>query len=480
MNILLVEFYMMVVSLISILVISQKNINNTILNGIMFLSAIITSWLLFENRVINELSIYIWNFNLKVDMLTLSIKLLIIFFLLNYIYLSKNYFNYENLYIKEFLIVIWILFLGSFFLLMSNEFFILFLSLELQNLILYFLTNLRRNRSLTIEASLKYFLLGSFSSAILLYGIIMLFGILGTLDFVEISYLLKDLYFVEMEINVILFFFFFIIIGFLFKLGVAPFHWWVPEVYVGAPVLITLLFSYLPKLTLIFIFFKLYIYIFFFFNYILNLFFFFFVFFSLIVGFLFSFYQKTIIKFLAYSSIFNGGFFLAAFSNGTFFSFLSLFYFFLPYLFILLGIFFFLIAIRKLNNEKFKLLWDLSILGNTNKYLGIILSVFFFSLAGIPPLAGFFGKFFLLMSLILNKFFILFFIVMFFSVISSFYYFRVVRFIFFSNIMEYTFLKYNLNIYFLIFYLFLNVYFFFFFDSIFFFFFYLFNLNFFI
>lgn len=104
------------------------------------------------------------------------------------------------------------------------------------------------------------------------------------------------------------------------------------------------------------VFLKLYIYIIYYLNYFFNSLFFFFCIFSLIFGFIFSLYQKKIIKFLAYSSIFNTAFFLACFANGTFFSLISVLYFFLPYIFTLLGIFFVLISYRKLNFEKFTLL----------------------------------------------------------------------------------------------------------------------------
>lgn len=107
---------------------------------------------------------------------------------------------------------------------MSNEFFFFFLALELQNLILYIKASLRRARSKAIEAGIKYYIMGSFSSGMLLYGIVMLFGILGTLDFVEIEYLIKDMMFTSVDISYLSYYLYFIIIGLLLKLGVAPLH----------------------------------------------------------------------------------------------------------------------------------------------------------------------------------------------------------------------------------------------------------------
>jgi NADH:ubiquinone oxidoreductase subunit 2 (subunit N) len=107
---------------------------------------------------------------------------------------------------------------------MSNEFFILYLALELQNLILYIITTLKRYRSKAIEAGVKYYIMGSFSSGLLLYGIVMLFGLFGTLDFIEIAYLIKNMSYLGFDLGYLIYFSFFIIIGLLFKLGVAPFH----------------------------------------------------------------------------------------------------------------------------------------------------------------------------------------------------------------------------------------------------------------
>ena len=239
------------------------------------------------------------------------------------------------------MLIMWIAIIGIFFIIISNEFFIIYLALELQNLILYMLTSLRRLRSKSIESGMKYYIMGSFSSGLLLYGIIMLFGYFGTLDLIEISYLIKENILLNSEITYIIYMCVFFLVGLLFKLGVAPFHWWIPEIYEGASVVVTLFFSVVPKLSLIVILYKLYIYILVYLNFFFNYFFLVLSLLSLIIGFLFSLYQKKIIKFLAYSSIFNAGFFMACFSNGTFLSLISIFYFFIPYMFLLLGIFFY-------------------------------------------------------------------------------------------------------------------------------------------
>lgn len=463
------EIYLYVIMLCSLMLLSLKSLDYKNLIALKLIFWLVCLMIVNEGIIdaSRSLSVFIWNYNLKIDYLTIILKFIVIVFMINYTYIINLFFNFERLYVKELMLVIWIAIISVFFIFMSNEFFIIYLALELQNLILYILTSLRRWRSKSIESGMKYYIMGSFSSGLLLYGIVMLFGYLGTLDFIEVSYLLNDIIVLDIDINYIVYTCFFILVGLLFKLGVAPFHWWVPEIYEGAPVVIALFFSIIPKLNLIVILYKFYIYILINLDFFFGNFFFFLSLISLLIGFLFSLYQKKIVKFLAYSSIFNGGFFLACFTNGTYLSLISVLYFFIPYMFLLLGIFFVIIVFRKIKNEKINLLWDFTLLANSNFLLGSIMAVFLFSLAGIPPLSGFFGKFFILLSVFLNKYYVLFFILMLFSVFSSFYYFRVVRFLFFSDRLDYIFLKPYLSSFLLVFYLFFSLFFIIFFDYIF-------------
>ena len=453
---------MSIIMLVSLVILSLRIVNYKSFMNMLLLFYIISLFIIYDGIIDKNLSILIFNYNLKIDYFIMVLKSLILIFMLSYLFIVKKFFDYEKMYIREFLLIIWIIIIGIFFILMSTEFFLIYLALELQNLILYMLTSLRRWRSKSIESGMKYYINGSFSSGLLLYGIIMLFGYIGTLDLIEISYLIKDNIVINIEITYIIYICFFMLIGLLFKLGVAPFHWWVPEIYEGAPLVVILFFSIIPKLSIIVILYKLYIYIFIYLNFFFSLVFLLVSIISLMIGFIFSLYQKKIIKFLAYSSIFNAGFFTACFSNGTYLSLISLFYFFIPYMFLLLGIFFVIIIFRKVKKEKFDLLWDFSLLANSNILLGLVLSILFFSLAGIPPLSGFFGKFFILLSIFLNKFYFLFFILLIFSVAGSFYYFRIVRFLFFSNYLNYIFLKPYLNVLLLAIFFFIAFFFFFF------------------
>ena len=266
---------MSMIMLIVLIKLSLKKANYKSLMLKMLMYYIIALIIIYESKINANISIWIWNYNIKIDEMAIIMKGIVIIFMLNYIYMIKNFFEYEKMNIKELMLIIWVGIIGVFFIIMSNEFFIIYLALELQNLILYMLTSLRRWRSKSIESAMKYYIMGSFSSGILLYGIIMLFGYFGTLDFVELSYLIKDIILLKIEINYIIYICVFIIVGLLFKLGVAPFHWWVPEVYEGAPLIIVLFFSIIPKLSLLIIIYKLYIYILIYLNFFFNYFFFF-------------------------------------------------------------------------------------------------------------------------------------------------------------------------------------------------------------
>ena len=462
---LIIEIYMILIVLSTLIVLSLNKEGQKNIMQMLMLCYVIVFFMLYDSSI--EVNIFIWNYSLKLGYFEIILKAIVIFFILNYNYVVKDYFKFERIYVKEFMLMILIAIIGVFFIIMSNEFFLIYLALELTNLVFYTLTSLRRWRSKSIESGLKYYIMGSFSSGLLLYGIIMLFGYCGTLDFVEMSYLIKDILFLDMEVIYLNFVCFFIVVGLLFKLGVAPFHWWVPEVYEGAPIIVTLFFAIIPKISLLIILYKFFFFVLIYLNFFYYFFFFIVSFLSLLIGFFFSLYQKKIIKFLAYSSIFHVGFLMACFANGTYLSLISIFYFFLPYMFLLLGIFFILVVFCKIKNERFVFLGDLSLLVNSNKSLGFILSLFFFSLAGIPPLSGFFGKFFILFSIFIKSNIFLFFILLSFSVISSFYYFRIIRFFYFSTKIDYIFVKPYLSSIFLSIFGFFSVLFFIFFDFLF-------------
>lgn len=224
MNFILVEIYMTLISLIFLVILSLTKLKNTVVWNLWLLSVFITLVLIYDSGLGSGFSVYLFNYSLNVNTVTWVLKLIVICFFFNYIYFFKSYFIIEKVYLKELLLLIWISIIGVYFLMMANEFFVLFLALELQNLILYILTSLRRKRSVSIEASIKYYIMGSFSSGLFLYGMVMLFGLMGTLDFNELSLLLSNWSYLNLNFANLLIFLIFILVGLLFKLGVVPFH----------------------------------------------------------------------------------------------------------------------------------------------------------------------------------------------------------------------------------------------------------------
>lgn len=236
------------------------------------------------------------------------------------------------------------------------------------------------------------------------------------------------------------------------------------DVYEGSPTIVTMFFTIFPKIVLTFFFVKLYFFIFCF-----NMPFFSSILFvcgllSIFVGVINAVYQYKIKRFFAYSSIVNVGFVLIAFSAMTFDGFFSGLYFIFCYLFSVSLIFFILVNIRRYNFIEFNKLFDFSALNSSNSILLLIICFTFLSFAGIPPLIGFFGKFFVFFSIFNSYNYFVLFTIFVLSVVSAFYYLRVIRFIYFTKILEYGYYYYiNLN-YLFYFFFYFNVLFFLFFD----------------
>lgn len=340
----------------------------------------------------------------------------------------------------EFLALLMIATSGGMILLSANDFLVFYLGLELQALSLYLLAAINRNSAKSSEAGMKYFILGCLASGILLFGISMIYGFSGTTNF---SALMQLYYHQGVEPNAIplgvMFGFILVITAMFFKISAAPFHMWTPDVYEGATSIVATFFATVVKFTTVMALLRLFGSILIGWNGIENVFLFIAVL-SLAVGAFGAIYQQNLKRLLAYSSIGHMGFVLlglAAFGKEAF---AACILYMVIYAVISLGSFGFITLIKSNNNEnsdneneRIFSISALSGLAKTNPTMAFCLAVLMFSTAGIPPLAGFFSKFYILVVAINHGMAIFAIIAVLFSVISAYYYLRIVKVMYFDE-----------------------------------------------
>ncbi len=364
------------------------------------------------------------------------IKTFIIFFTFIVLIISLDYIKLDLKFKGfEFYIILFLSIIGSIFLITSNDFLTFYLSLELQSLAFYVLTSFKQISIFSVEAGLKYFVLGSFSSGIFVFGASTFYGILGLYNFSDICFFFKyNINFLVYN-NILILSLIFLAITILFKISAAPFHIWTPDVYEGAPTIITFFFSIVPKVAFLGFIIRFITQIFEFslenvvFLLILSS-----SISSLILGSIAALLQKKIKRLLAYSSISNVGFLLMGPASNTLEGITSSLIFFLFYSFITTVFFFILINVRYLHNKlKLKNISEFFGLINTNFIISIFLLLNLFSLIGIPPLAGFFGKFYLFFSVFGSNLESLFIASIYGSMISAVVYLKLIRVFFFNK-----------------------------------------------
>lgn len=344
---------------------------------------------------------------------------------------SYNYMRLNKLLIFEFYILMLLSFIGMITLLLSYDFITAYLSIELQSLCFYILAAINRNKNSSIEAGLKYFILGSFSSSLLIVGIAIIYGVTGFTNFYDLSKLFElGLYNINWD-SYIFIGLLFINIGLFFKLAIPPFHIWLPDIYEGSLKIVLAIFALLPKLAILIFFWKIY-------SIILikdlidwQIFFLIFILLSWFIGILGALQSKKFSRLIAYSSINHMGFILLILILNDV---LTLTLYIIIYILALINILIIWLNIFKFNNYKgINTIYQFLYIIKSNNLLFIILLIAIFSLAGIPPLAGFFSKFFIFISALKQNYYLLVVIGLLFSVVSCFYYLRLIKIIMFNN-----------------------------------------------
>ncbi len=324
-------------------------------------------------------------------------------------------------FIVEFYLLLLTTLLGMFFMLSSNNLLMFYLGLELSSIPLAALANFELEKRKSSEAAMKFIMSSAFSSGLLLFGISMLYGTTGTLNFTQLAMLIDG--------NPLqLFSFILLLAGFGFKISAVPFHLWTADVYEGSPVAVTSYLSVISKGAILFVMASVLFTVFkplaeSWYNMLFLL-----AVFTMIIGNLFAIRQQNLKRFLAFSSIAQVGFILIGMSGSSQEATASVIYFVLIYVFSNLGAFG-VIALVSAQTGK-EAIDDYKGFYFSNPMLALVMTISLFSLAGIPPTAGFFGKFFLLMAGAGKGNFVLITIAALNMVISLYYYLRIVKVMF--------------------------------------------------
>jgi len=422
-NILLPEIFL-TLSIFSILMIGVfvKNSFNLIFN-LSSLIILVTIGIILNNSYEVE-KIFLDSFIR--DSFSNFFKILILISSLFVLNSSKKFIIDNKLAKFEYPIIVLLSILGMFFMVSSNDIILFYLGLELQSLSLYILAAIDRNNLRSSESGIKYFVLSALSSGLLLYGCSLLYGFTGSTNFELIAAQLN-----KENIGAV-FAMVFILVGLAFKVSAVPFHMWTPDVYEGAPTSITSYFAVVPKVAGLAVLIKFMAVPF---SNILTEWQAIIIFISIasmILGAVSAIGQKNIKRLLAYSSIGHIGYALAGVATGVISGYKSSIVYISIYVVMNIGAFSCLYLLKK-DGEYKENISDLSGLSKKQPILAISFLIILFSLAGIPPLGGFFAKFYVFTAVIEQKMYALAITGLLTTVISAFYYLKIIKTIYFED-----------------------------------------------
>lgn len=353
-------------------------------------------------------------------------KILILLSTLFVLNSSKNFIIDNKLDKFEYPIIILLSILGMFFMVSSNDLILFYLGLELQSLSLYILASIDRDNLRSTESGVKYFVLSALSSGLLLYGCSLLYGFTGSTNFELIAEQLNK------ENTGAVFAMVFILVGLAFKISAVPFHMWTPDVYEGAPTSITSFFAVVPKVAGLALLIK---FMFVPFSNILlewQTIIIFISIASMILGAVAAMIQKNFKRLLAYSSIGHIGYALAGVATGAISGYQSAIVYISIYVIMNIGAFSCLYLLKKDGQYK-ENISDLSGISKKHPLLAISLLIILFSLAGVPPLGGFFAKFYVFVAVLEKEMYALAIIGLITTVMSAFYYLKIIKTIYFDD-----------------------------------------------
>ena len=396
-----------------------------LIHNLSLLVLLITAIITFNETISinNEL---LFSKSIIIDPLSSLMKIVTLLAAFIVLAVSTNYLKVFNIFKIEYSILILSSVLGMMIMISANDLIVFYMGLELQSLALYVLATFNRDNLKSSEAGLKYFVLSALSSGLLLYGCSLIYGFSGSTNFDVISTQLNSNEY-ALTFGIV-----FILVGLAFKISAVPFHMWAPDVYEGSPTTVTLFFTMVPKIAALTVFIR-FLYVPF-----LNLIdqwqmiIIFLSLASMLFGAIAAIGQTNIKRIIAYSSIGHIGFALAGLSTGSNEGIQSSILYILIYIVMNLGFFSCLLMFKR-NNEYYENLDDLSGLSKNHPLLSISLLIILFSLAGIPPLAGFFAKFYIFTSVIEQSMYFLAIVGLLSTVVAAFYYLRIIKIMYFDS-----------------------------------------------
>jgi len=388
---------------------------------VLLIASIIT---LNETFSINRVTLF--NNSVVIDPMSSLMKIITLIGAFLVLVISSAYLKSFKIYKIEYPVLILSSVLGMMVMISSNDLMVFYMGLELQSLALYVLATFNRDQLKSSEAGLKYFVLSALSSGLLLYGCSLIYGFSGSTNFNIISSQLNS------NEYVLTFGIVFILVGLAFKISAVPFHMWAPDVYEGSPTSVTLFFTMVPKIAALTVFIR-FLYVPF-----LNLIdqwqmiIIFLSIASMLFGAIAAIGQTNIKRLVAYSSIGHIGYTLAGLATGSNEGIQSSIIYISIYVIMNLALFSCLLMLKR-NDQYYEDIDDLSGLSKNHPLLSLSLLVILFSLAGIPPLAGFFAKFYIFKAVIEQSMYFLAIVGLLSTVIAAFYYLRIIKIIYFDK-----------------------------------------------
>lgn len=364
-----------------------------------------------------------------VDQFAGLVKFLILIALIGVMALSANYLVQEEIKKPEYSVLVMFAGLGMMMMVSAHNMLAMYVGMELQSLSLYVLAAFRRNHAKSSEAGMKYFILGALASGMMLFGISLVYGYTGTIDFTTLNIRIDAGGGAHAGLIVGMVF---VLAGMAFKISAAPFHMWTPDVYEGAPTSVTALFAIVPKMAALALLLRL---LFGPFQSVLpewQQVIWFLSLASMGVGAFGGLMQNNIKRLMAYSSIGNMGYALMGIVAGTEQGAAAVLLYMVIYMIMSAGAFGIILSMR-VRGRAYEGVEDLSGLSRTAPLAAWSMAFLMFSMSGIPPLAGFFGKLVVFQAAVSSGFYVLAVLGVLCSVVAAFYYLRVIKVMFFDE-----------------------------------------------